>query len=126
MPANPFGSRLHYNVGAEINRPAQVACATKGVVYDQGQVVLFGNGSNFFKIRNRKCRIADRLYINGFRFRINFCVKTFRLVQVDKSCFYPKAFEANLKLVIGASILIRRSNKIIAGQQDGMQSNKLR
>ena len=65
VPANPLRGRLHHNVRAVLQGPEQVAARAEGVVHNQRQVVLVGNGRNGLKIGNAEAGVANGFEVNG-------------------------------------------------------------
>ena len=66
MAADPLGGRFHHDVGAEFQGPYEIATGAESIVYDQGQVILFGQGHKFLEIGNVQPRVADGLQVDCF------------------------------------------------------------
>ena len=105
MTANPFGGRLHHNIGAMLDGSHKVTPGTKGIIDHKRNLVLAGNGGNFLKIWNIEPWISDGFQIDGFGIGVNGCLIIIWLVGSYKLNLNAKPFELNLKLIVGATIL---------------------
>src|SRR5688572_29356090 len=114
VTANPFRGRFHHDICSVFNWTEQITCGTKGIIYDEWQIMFLGKGGDGFKIRNVKSWVTDRLKVDCFGFFVDVFFERFNLVAFSKTDVDAETFERNLKLVICSSVKKRRRNKIVS------------
>src|SRR5690606_6680973 len=67
VSADPLGRRLDDDVGAPVDRPAQVAGGAERVVHHQGDAVAVSDVGEGLEVGDVVLGVADRLHVNGFR-----------------------------------------------------------
>ena len=81
VAADKLRERMHDDIGAEIDRLAQVR-RCEGVVDDQRYACLAGDLGNRLDVRNDPARICDRLNENAFRLGRDRFLKRGKIIRV--------------------------------------------
>jgi hypothetical protein len=95
---------VHNDVGAVLDGADVVAACAEGVVDDDGDAGLVGDGRNLFKVRDVVFGVADRFEVDGFGLVVNGGLEVFWLVAVYELGLDAQAREEDLELVVCASI----------------------
>jgi len=85
MAANKFSGRVNYNIGTILNRPQEIRSG-KGIVNDQGNVILMGIPAHVPDLSNINSRVANGLQVNCFSFRVDSPTEVLRFIRVYKMC----------------------------------------
>ena len=79
VTTDPFRGRFDDNIRAQLQRLANVATTTEGVIANQRNPVFFGDGFHAFKIWNQKRRVPESLDVQSLRVSIDQLFKARRV-----------------------------------------------
>ena len=114
MATNPLGGTFDHHVGAMLDGSQQSTTGTQGVVNDQGNLVLLGEGREGFKIRDIEARIAHRFDIDRLGVGIDLSGEALHRIALSEFHLNAQARELHLELVVGAPVEIRRRDKVVS------------
>ena len=118
MAGDVLGQRVHDDVGAMFNWPAQVGRG-HGVVDDQRDTVGVGDFGQLLEIGDVAERVADRFAVDGLGLAVNQRGKGFRLAVVGEAHRDAVLRQGVREQVVGAAVERRRRNDVVAGFGDG-------
>ena len=126
MAADPLGGRGDHDVGAVVDRAADVAGGAEGVVDDERDAVVVGDLGERLEVGHVEARVADRLDVERPRARVDRLREVRRVVAVDELHADAEAREGDLELVVGAAVEVARRDDVVAGLQDRREREELR
>ena len=104
VAADPFGGRMHDDVGAVLDGAHKVAAGAKSVVYDDGDAGFVGDGGDLFKVGDVVFGVADGFEVYGFCVFVNGGFEVFGLVAVYELGLDAEAGECDFELVVCAAV----------------------
>ena len=119
VPSQVLGERLHHDVRSMLDGTPEVRTG-HGVVHDQRDTMLVGNGSNGCDISDVALRVAQRLHIHRFGFGIDEGFKTGRVFVVGKSGFNAELRKGMGKQVVSAAIQSAGRHDVVPGFGNGL------
>ena len=125
MPADELGRRVHYDVRAVLDRPAQIRRG-KRVIDDQRHAGLVRNLGNGLDIDDIHSRISNRLDVDELRLVCDRCAEVLRVVGLDEGRVEAKTPEGDVELRVGASVERGRRDQVVAGSAQAADGEKLR
>ena len=118
VPADPFGQRMHDEVGAEFYRPAQVGCG-EGVVDQEREARPMGKRSDGGNIKNFEAGIADCLADYELGVFPDRGGEVLVIARFDEGRRDPEARQRLGEQVDGSAVERRRSDDVVAGAGKG-------
>ena len=103
MPADELGGGMGHDVRAEVHRSAQVRRG-EGVVYDQGNAGVPGDGRHRLQIQDVVQGVAYDLGVNGFGLSGQGLAKIVRGVGIDEDRMNAELSEGDIELRISAAV----------------------
>ena len=121
MSANELGGRMYHNISTMLDRTNQVGCA-KGVVDNQGDVVLVGYSCQGVDIGDIAIGIAEGLSIDGLGVRTNGSLNSSEVVYLNNRISNALCSQSVGYQVERATIEIVSSYDMVASQNDVLKS----
>ncbi|MNC28978.1 hypothetical protein D3C75_772100 [compost metagenome] len=113
MAADKFGSRMHHDIRSVLNRAQQIR-TREGIVDNQRNSVLMGDGCYCFDIQYVTLRVADRFGIERLRFISNCCPEILRMIRIHKIHFDSKLRQGGREQIISPAVEAGRRYYFIA------------
>ena len=114
MAANPFGCRVHHDVGTVVDGVEEVAAHGKGVVDNKGHPVGLCHSSNGGKVWHAELWVWDCLDEDGLRVAINVGSKGSRVVGIDKARLDAETWQQHFELVVGAAVELSTGHNVVS------------
>ena len=125
MPPYPLRRGMHDNVGAVIDRAAEVASCAKGIVNHNRNTMLMRHLGNLLEIRHVIPRISNALQVDRLGLIINQFFKFLCIIAFDESRRYAHAWEGDLELVVSAAIEVGGRDDVVACVGEGGNGHEL-
>ena len=103
MAADELGGRVDHDVCAVLDGADQVRGA-EGVVDDQRQAVLVGNGGNGINVGDIAVGVAQGLQIDGLGVGLDGVLHLGQIVSVDKGGGHAELGQGVLQQVVAAAV----------------------
>ena len=124
VPADELGGGVDHDVGAPLDRPAQVGRGER-VVDDQRELVLVGDGRHGLDVEHVARRVADRLAEERLRVRPDGLPPRVRVVGVDPGQLDVHLAQQVLELVDRAAVQRGGGDDVVAGLEQREQGGRL-
>ncbi len=125
MAAQELGGRVNNDIGAMLDRPAQIG-RCHGVVDHQRHAGLMRNRGHLFDIQNVHARIGDGLAIDRARLRRDRFAEILRIVGLHEFHVDSQAAEAHVELRVRAAVERARRDNLIAQAGQAGERQELR
>ena len=119
VTADELGGGVNHNVGAVLDGPDQVGGA-EGVVDDQGQTVLVGDGGDGVNVGNIGVGIAQGLQIDGLGVGLDSGFYLAKVVGVDESGGHAERRQGMGQQIVAAAVDGLLSHDVIACLGQGL------
>ena len=126
MATNPLGGAFHHHISAMLDGANQGASSAKGVVNDQRDAMVMGQGSQGFEIGDVEAGVAHRLDIDGLGVLIDLGLEALRLIPIGKFDVDAQPGELNLELVVGAAVEKGGGDQVVTSLHEVGDGQKLR
>ena len=126
MATNPLGGALHHHISAVLDGANQGASSAKGVVNNQRNAMVMGQGSQGFEIGDVEAGVTHRLDIDGLGVLVDLGLKAFRVIAFGEFHLNPQPRELNLELVVGAAVEEGGGDQVVASLHEVGDGQKLR
>mmetsp|Transcript_27479 Transcript_27479/g.37937 ORF Transcript_27479/g.37937 Transcript_27479/m.37937 type:complete len:323 (+) Transcript_27479:587-1555(+) len=126
VPANPLGAGLHDNVAAVLERLADVASGSEGVVTNKRDLMLLGNCRQGSKVGHVVLGVANGLNEYCLCVFVNKLLDVCGVVTVHEFNVDAHSGELHLELVVGAAVEVGGGHDVIPGLADGLEHQELR
>ena len=114
VSADELGGRMHHDVGAVLDGPAEIGRG-EGVVDDQRQVVLVRDRGDGGDVEHVHARVADGLAVEHAGARRDGAAEIFGIVGIDEGGLDAEAAEADVELRVGAAVERLGGDDLVAG-----------
>ena len=104
MATDPLRGAFHHHIGTVLDRAQQGAAGPEGVVDNQRNAALLGEGGESLEVGNVEARIAHRLDIDPFGVVVDLRRKALHLIAIGEPDVDAEAGKLHLELVVGAPI----------------------
>ena len=108
---------MDHDVGAVLDRAADVPGGAERVVDHQRDAVAVGHLGDGLEVGNVVLRVADRLEVEGLGPVVDPRFEVVRLVAVDELDLEAEAGEGDLELVVGAPVEVAGADDVVTGLQ---------
>lgn len=125
VAADPLGRRVDDNVRTVLDRLAEVAARTEGVVDNDGDALLVRGLGDRLKVGDVEARVADRLEVDGLGLVVDRGGNVLGLVAGDKLGRDAETGEDDLELVVGAAVEVGGSDNVVAGVRERSNGQEL-
>lgn len=125
VAADPLGGRVDDNVGAVLDRLAEVAAGTEGVVDNDGDALLVGGLGDGLKVGDVEAGVADRLEVDGLGLVVDGGGDVRGVVASNELGRDAETGEDDLELVVGAAVEVGGSDNVVAGVGEGSDGQEL-
>ena len=115
VAADELGGGLHHDVGAVLDGTDQVGGA-EGVVDDQGQAVLVGDGGNAVNVGHFAVGVAQGLDVDGLGVGLNGLFKVLDVQRVHEGGGHAVVHQGVGQQVVGAAVDVLGGNDVVAAQ----------
>ena len=114
VAADVLGGRVHDDVGAPFDRPAQVGRGHR-VVEDQRDAGVMRDGGERLDVDDVDQRVAERFGIDKFCIFPHRLAEVLRLIRGDKSRFNPQFLQVHVEQRMRTAVERRGRHDVIAG-----------
>ena len=125
MAANEFGERVADDVGAMLDRPAQIGRG-HGVIDDERQACLLGDSRNSGDVLNDAAGIGDGFHENGAGLGGDCRLHIVRVRHLHPVHVPVELLEGMAELIDRAAIELAGRNEVVAGLHERVEDQKLR
>ena len=125
VAAHELGERVHHDVGAVIDRTAQVRRG-EGVVDHQRHVVLVRDLGDGLDVQHVAARIGDGLAVEALGLGRDGLAEVFRIVGIDELDVVAHLAEADVELRVGAAVERAGGHHFVARFQQAVDGEELR
>src|SRR5277367_924331 len=113
MSAKKFGRRMHHEIRAELNRPAEIR-RRKGVIDDQRNVMFVRNLRHGLNVQNIHARISDGFTVEELGLRRNGLSEVLRVVRIHKDRVNAHPAKTYVELSVSPTVERAGGNDLVA------------
>jgi hypothetical protein len=124
VAAHVLRGRVHDDVGAPVERPAQVGRGHR-VVDHQRQLCVVRDRRHPLDVEHVDLRIAKRLAVEQARVRLDRAPEVLRLIGIDEGRRDAHLGQRHRELRVGAAVEQRRRHDVVARLQDRQDRRQL-